>query len=109
MVYSNKNRAVVVKSAGFPPLYSTKVDGNYAERLGLEGKPAPGTFLEAARQLGVDPTRAIVVEDAIVGVQAGKRGNFGGVIGVDRTGQAAALQANGADVVVRDLSEVACE
>ncbi|MCZ6489909.1 MAG: hypothetical protein O7A06_05280, partial [Acidobacteria bacterium] len=68
-----------------------------------------GIFLEAARQLGVDPARAIVVEDAIVGVQAGRRGNFGGVIGVDRTGQAAALQANGADVVVSDLSEVACE
>lgn len=109
VVSSSKNCAEVLKSAGFPALFSTKVDGNDAERLGLEGKPAPGTFLEAARQLGVDPARAIVVEDAIVGVQAGRRGNFGGVIGVDRTGQAAALQANGADVVVSDLSEVACE
>ncbi|MCH8947935.1 MAG: HAD-IA family hydrolase, partial [Acidobacteria bacterium] len=109
VVSSSKNCAEVLKSAGFPALFSTKVDGNDAERLGLEGKPAPGTFLEAARRLGVDPARAIVVEDAIVGVQAGRRGNFGGVIGVDRTGQAAALQANGADVVVSDLSEVACE
>lgn len=109
VVSSSKNCAEVLKSAGIPDLFGTRVDGNDAERLGLEGKPAPGTFLEAARQLGADPARAIVVEDAIVGVQAGRRGKFGGVIGVDRTGQAEALQANGADVVVSDLAEVACE
>ena len=109
VVSSSKNCAEVLKSAGFPDLFGTRVDGNDAERLGLEGKPAPGIFLEAARQLGVEPGRAIVVEDAIVGVQAGRRGKFGGVIGVDRTGQAEALQANGADVVVSDLAEVACE
>ncbi|MEZ5133576.1 MAG: HAD family phosphatase [Acidimicrobiales bacterium] len=74
--------------------------------LGLAGKPAPDTYLEAARRLGVPAERAVVVEDAISGVQAGAAGRFGLVIGVDRTGIGAALHANGADLVVTDLAEL---
>jgi beta-phosphoglucomutase-like phosphatase (HAD superfamily) len=74
--------------------------------LGLPGKPAPDSFLKAAELLGVAPDRAIVVEDAISGVEAGHAGRFGLVIGVDREGHGDALRAHGADVVVRDLGEL---
>ena len=77
-----------------------------ASRLKLAGKPAPDTFLKAAEQLGVEPQRAVVVEDAISGVQAGRNGGFGLVIGVDRKGGGQALRENGADVVVTDLKEL---
>ena len=77
-----------------------------AEALGLEGKPAPAVFLEAASRLGVEPERAAVVEDALAGVEAGHRGGFGLVIGIDRGGHAEALRERGADVVVGDLSAV---
>jgi beta-phosphoglucomutase-like phosphatase (HAD superfamily) len=76
------------------------------EAQNLAGKPAPDTFLMAAKLLGVEPRRAVVVEDAISGVQAGSRGNFGLVIGVARKGDADELKKNGADVVVNDLSEL---
>jgi beta-phosphoglucomutase-like phosphatase (HAD superfamily) len=82
------------------------VDGTVAEREGLAGKPAPDTFLHAAELLGAQPAEAAVFEDAQAGVEAGRAGGFGWVVGVDRTGQAEALRARGADVVVQDLAEL---
>jgi beta-phosphoglucomutase-like phosphatase (HAD superfamily) len=73
---------------------------------GLAGKPAPDSFLRAAEMLGVRPESAVVIEDAISGVQAGARGGFGLVIGVDRKGNAEELKANGAQIIVRDLAEL---
>jgi alpha,alpha-trehalase len=78
-----------------------------AGELGLPGKPDPAVFLEAARRLHVAPNRAVVVEDALAGVASGRRGRFGLVIGVDRTGHPDELRAAGADLVVKDLAEVA--
>ena len=92
--------------AGITNLFDTRVDGETALELGLAGKPAPDMFLEAARRLGVAPERAVVVEDALAGVEAGRAGAFGLVIGVDRDGHAAELAAHGADFVVADLSEL---
>jgi alpha,alpha-trehalase len=82
------------------------IDGNDIARLGLNGKPAPDLFVKAAELLGVDPDRAIVVEDAVSGVQAGRAGGFGLVVGISRGGQAAELKANGADIVVADLADL---
>ena len=93
-------------AAKIEDLFETQVDGNDVLELGLAGKPAPDAFLEAARRLGVDPKRAVVVEDAIAGVQAGRAGGFGLVLGVARKDNAAELSENGADVVVKDLQEV---
>lgn len=107
VVTSSKNCDAVLKAVHLTDVFQAKVDGVVAAERGLEGKPAPATFLEAARELGCDPARSIVVEDAISGVQAGSRGHFGCVLGIDRTGQAEALRQNGADVVVSDLAEVA--
>lgn len=107
IVSSSKNCAAVLEAANLSDLFQVRVDGQDAERLNLEGKPAPDIFLEAARRLGISPGRAVVVEDAISGVQAGSRGNFGCVLGVDRTGHAAELKESGATVVVSDLAEVA--
>ena len=82
------------------------MDGVVAEEVGLPGKPDPAMYLETARRLGVTAARSVVVEDALSGVEAGRRGGFGLVIGVDRLGQAAELAQAGADVVVDDLAEV---
>jgi beta-phosphoglucomutase-like phosphatase (HAD superfamily) len=82
------------------------VDGEVAAQLELPGKPAPDKFLKAAQQLGVEPERAVVVEDAISGVQAGRAGGFGLVVGVDRKGQAEELRDNGAHIVVSDPGEL---
>lgn len=109
IVSSSKNCAAILAAARLTTAFDVKVDGVDAAALGLAGKPNPDTFLEAARQLEVDPARAVIVEDAISGVQAGRRGHFGCVLGVDRNGHAAALKENGADVVVNDLAEVQCE
>ena len=106
VVSSSNNCAVVLDTAGITHLFDAKVDGTDITRLELEGKPAPDAFLEAARRLGTDPSRAVVVEDAIAGVEAGRAGRFGCVIGVDRRGQALALRDAGADVVVTDLAQV---
>jgi len=106
VVSSSNNCAVVLKAAGIAELFDARVDGTDIARLGLEGKPAPDAFLEAARRVGSAPSRAVVVEDAIVGVQAGRAGRFGCVIGVDRRGHAQALRDAGADVVVTDLAQV---
>lgn len=103
---ASRNCRHVLEAAGIGDLFGVRVDGVVAARLGLPGKPDPAVLLEAARQLGADPARSVVVEDAEAGVEAGRRGGFGLVIGVDRTGRARALRDHGADVVVRDLSEV---
>ena len=109
VVSASRNMLAVLASAGLSGLFDADVDGVQAARLGLAGKPDPGLFLEAARRLGVPPWRAAVVEDALAGVEAGRRGGFGLVVGVDRGGQAAALAERGADVVVVDLSDLPLE
>jgi alpha,alpha-trehalase len=106
VVSASKNCRRVLEVAVIGNLFDIRVDGEVAARLGLPGKPAPDTFLEAARELGVAPERAVVVEDAISGVQAGRAGGFGLVIGVDREGDAPALREGGAHVVVSDLAEL---
>ncbi|NIM49188.1 MAG: trehalose-phosphatase [Gemmatimonadales bacterium] len=105
IVSSSKNCTAILDAAGLADLFDAQVDGLELARLGLPGKPAPDMFLEAARRLGVEPQRAAVLEDAVSGVQAGRAGGFGLVVGVDRVGQAEALRNNGADVVVSELSE----
>jgi alpha,alpha-trehalase len=107
IVSSSKNCADVLDAADLTELFDAKIDGLDAAELGLEGKPAPDIFVEAARHIGAVPERSIVVEDAIAGVKAGHRGGFGCVIGVDRTDHAEALKRGGADVVVKDLAEIA--
>jgi len=97
----------VLESAGIAGLFDARVDGNEADRLGLAGKPAPDAFLEAARRLKVDPGRAVVVEDARSGVQAGRAGGFGLVVGVARHGDAEQLLRAGAHRVVSELTELA--
>lgn len=106
VVSSSKNCAAVLRAAGIGDLFDERVDGVVAEQIGLKGKPAPDTYLEGARRLGVEPAGAVVFEDALAGVASGRAGGFGLVVGVDRHGEAAALRDNGADVVVDDLSEV---
>lgn len=108
-VSASRHAAEVLTRAGVLPLFDTLVDGVEAARLGLPGKPAPGLFVEAARRLNVEPHRCAVVEDALSGVEAGRRGGFGLVIGVDRhqrTGHRNALLRYGADLVVDDLGEL---
>ena len=106
IVSSSRNCQAVLEAAGIEALFDAKVDGLDAEELALPGKPDPAVFVEAARRLGVDPAEAAVVEDAIVGVEAGRRGRFGLVVGVDRAQQSEALRHAGADVVVHDLEEI---
>jgi HAD superfamily hydrolase (TIGR01509 family) len=96
----------VLKSAGLLDLFEEIVDGNTLAEEHLNGKPAPDSFLAGARKLGVEASQATVFEDALAGVEAGRAGNFGYVVGVDRVGQADALKAHGADVVVSDLEEL---
>ena len=109
VVSASRNMVAVLASAGLRELFDVEVDGVEAARLGLAGKPDPALFLEAARRLGVTPDRAAVVEDALAGVEAGRRGRFRVVVGVDRGGQAAALAERGADLVVADLEELALD
>lgn len=106
VITSSRNSEEVLGSAGVRELFEVKVDGIDCARLGLAGKPEPDIFLEAARRLDVAPERAAVVEDALAGVEAGRRGGFGVVVGVDRSGQAEELAAAGADLVVTDLAEI---
>ncbi len=103
VVSSSKNCQAVLKAADIEKYFDVRVDGITVEQLKIKGKPAPDAFLNAAKQLGAPPKRAVVVEDAISGVQAGRRGNFGLVVGVARKEDAEALLANGADIVVTDL------
>ena len=106
VVSASKNCEAVLQVTGITELFDVVVDGNVAARLDLPGKPAPDTFLQAAQMLDTDPQRAVVVEDAISGVQAGRAGNFGLVIGVDRHGEPDSLRNNGADIVVDDLDKL---
>jgi beta-phosphoglucomutase family hydrolase len=106
VVSSSSNCRDVLEAAGILDLFEEIVDGVVATREGLKGKPAPDTFLAGARRLGVDAPRAAVFEDAVAGVEAGRAGEFGCVVGVDRVGHADALRADGADIVVRDLDEL---
>ena len=106
VVSSSRNTADVLAAAGIAALFEVRIDGVVAEREHLRGKPAPDTFLAAARALDVPADRAAVFEDALAGVEAGRAGGFAYVVGVDRAGQAAALREHGADVVVDDLAEL---
>jgi beta-phosphoglucomutase-like phosphatase (HAD superfamily) len=96
----------VLEATGLATFVQARIDGVTIQRDGLRGKPAPDSFLAGARALGVAPPAAAVFEDALSGVAAGRAGGFGHVVGVDRAGQAAALRAHGADVVVADLAEL---
>jgi beta-phosphoglucomutase family hydrolase len=106
VVSSSANCRAVLESAGILDQFEVIVDGNVLDERGLKGKPAPDTFLAAAEDLGVPAAGAAVYEDALSGVEAGRAGRFGLVVGVDRVGQADALREHGADVVVRDLEEL---
>lgn len=103
---SSRNSAVILGKTGTARLFDTVVDGLVSEKLRLRGKPEPDIFAAAAGNLGVPCARAIVIEDAVSGVQAGARGGFGLVIGVARENNIRELQENGADLVVRDLAEI---
>jgi beta-phosphoglucomutase family hydrolase len=106
VVSASANCRQVLEAGGITDLFEVVVDGIVAECEHLKGKPAPDTFLAAARKLGVPPAEAAVFEDALAGVAAGRAGNFGFVVGVDRVGQAEALRARGADIAVSDLGEL---
>lgn len=107
VVSSSANCAAVLETAEIADLFDARIDGIVAERDHLRGKPAPDCFLVGARALGLEPAQAAVFEDALAGVEAGRAGGFGLVVGVDRVGQAAQLAEHGADVVVSDLAELA--
>jgi beta-phosphoglucomutase family hydrolase len=106
VVSSSRNAPAVLEAAGLRNRFDVVVDGQLAAAEGLAGKPAPDTFVYAASRLGVGPGRAVVVEDALSGVEAGRAGDFGLVVGVDRGTGADRLTEAGADVVVRDLAEL---
>ena len=106
VVSSSAHCANIVRAAGIEDLLEVRVDGVVARQVGLAGKPAPDTFRYAAEQLGLDAAHAAVFEDALAGVESGRAGNFGFVVGVDRVGQAEELREHGADVVVQDLAEL---
>jgi HAD superfamily hydrolase (TIGR01509 family) len=108
VVSSSANTLAVLRAVGIEDLFDARIDGVVAEQRHLAGKPAPDTFLAGARDLGVEPARAAVFEDALAGVEAGRRGAFALVVGVNRVGpdQAAELRRHGADIVVGDLGEL---
>ncbi len=106
VVSSSANCRDVLVAAGIEDMFDARIDGIVAEQQHLRGKPAPDTYLAGAKALGLEPTAASVYEDALAGVAAGRAGGFGFVVGVDRVGQAEALKKDGADVVVKDLSEL---
>ena len=106
VVTSSQNCTAVLKAAKLDALFKVRVDGDVMDAQNLAGKPAPDTFLAAAKLLGTEPSRSVVIEDAIAGVQAGSRGKFGLVIGVARMGNTEELAHHGAHLVVNDLSEL---
>ena len=106
VVTSSQNCTTVLKAAKLDHCFDVQVDGNMIHAQHLAGKPAPDTYLMAAKLLGVEPARAVVIEDALSGVEAGRNGNFGLVIGVARKGNADELRRHGADLVVNDLGEL---
>ena len=109
VVSSSRHTTEVLTASRLNKTFDAQVDGIVAEREHLAGKPAPDTYLMAARLLQVEASQAAVYEDALAGVQAGRAGGFGLVVGIDRAGQADALYAHGADVVVKDLAELLTE
>jgi beta-phosphoglucomutase family hydrolase len=106
VVSASRNCEAVLVGAGIADLFEVRIDGVVAKRDALRGKPAPDMFLAGAAALGVEPAHAAVFEDAVVGVEAGRAGGFGWVVGVDRVGEADAFRKGGADVVVHDLDEL---
>ena len=106
VVSASKNCRDILQAARINDLFEEVIDGTVAEREHLSGKPSPDTFLAGAHALGVRPTEAAVFEDALAGVEAGRAGHFGFVVGVNRTDQADALLEHGADIVVSDLAEL---
>lgn len=106
VVSASKNTPEVLRVTGLEDRFEVRIDGNVAGERGLPGKPKPDTFLAAAEELGVEPAQCVVFEDATSGVEAGRAGNFGLVVGVNRADQTEALLAHGADMVVDDLSEL---
>jgi len=106
IVSSSANTQLILDSAGLAGLFDVRVDGVIAKERGLRGKPAPDTFLAAAEALKVPASHAVVFEDALAGVEAGRAGHFALVVGVDRVGQAAELAEHGADVVVKDVADL---
>jgi beta-phosphoglucomutase family hydrolase len=106
IVSSSANTTAVLEAGGVKDLFDAQVDALVAKERGLRGKPAPDTYLEAARMLDVPAAEAAVFEDALAGVAAGHAGGFGFVVGVDRVGQADGLREHGADIVVKDLGEL---
>jgi beta-phosphoglucomutase family hydrolase len=106
VVSSSANCKDVLEAAGIADLLEVRMDGLVAEREHIKGKPAPDTYLKAAEMLNAKPEQCAVYEDALAGVESGRAGNFGCVVGVDRVGQAEALKEHGADIVVEDLAEL---
>jgi beta-phosphoglucomutase family hydrolase len=106
VVSSSNNCEEVLEAAGIAGFFAARVDGIVATEKGLHGKPAPDTFLHAAHALDVSPEKAVVVEDALAGVEAGRAGGFGLVVGVDRSDVGALLRRHGADIIVTDLAEL---
>lgn len=106
IISSSKNCTPILEKVGLLDVFDTKIDGLDQEKRGIPGKPSPDVFLQAARELEVKPEHAVVVEDAISGVQSGSAGGFGLVIGIDRVGQEEELIKNGATIVVNDMNEV---
>lgn len=103
---SSRNASAVLAAAGLSDAFDLVVDGDLTGKLRLPGKPDPALFLEVVKRLGVDSFRAVVIEDAVAGVEAARRGGFGLVVGIDRADRRAALEAAGADVVLNDVSEL---
>ena len=106
VVSSSANCKAVIEAADIERYLEVRVDGTTIEAEHLHGKPAPDSFLAAARELGVEPARAAVFEDALAGVEAGRAGHFGAVVGVDRVDHGHALSEHGATIVVQDLAEL---
>jgi beta-phosphoglucomutase family hydrolase len=106
VVSSSANTHAILKTVGLEDLFEAVVDGNDVQRLKLHGKPAPDSFLAGAEAVQTEASQAVVFEDALAGVAAGRAGKFGYVVGVDRLNQADALREHGADVVVEDLADL---
>lgn len=106
LISSSRHAKAILAAAHITALFDAVVDGIEAEALALPGKPDPAIFLTAARLLAVAPSRSAVVEDALAGVEAGHRGGFGLVVGVDRVHHADDLREHGADIVVQDLADL---
>jgi len=106
VVSASENTAAALDAAGIAGLFQVRIDGQVVKERHLAGKPAPDSYLEAAKALGVTPGDAVVVEDALAGVEAGRGGHFGLVVGIDHHDHADQLRSHGADVVVADLAEL---